>query len=51
MAVAFITIIDMIKFMKYPEAVFMDTTFDTNNEESPLLTICGKDYFGENMYS
>ena len=47
MAVAFITNVDMIKFMKYPEALFMNTTFDTNNEERPLLTICGKDCFGK----
>ena len=31
------------RFRKYPEIVYVDTTFNTNKELRPFLMICGKD--------
>jgi hypothetical protein len=34
-------------FCRYPETLYVDTTFKTNNEQRPFLMICGKDAYGE----
>jgi hypothetical protein len=35
------------RFWRYPETLYIDTTFKTNNEQRPFLMICGKDANGE----
>jgi hypothetical protein len=35
------------RFRRYPETLYIDTTFKTNNEQRPFLMICGKDANGE----
>jgi hypothetical protein len=34
-------------FRRYPETLYMDTTFKMNNEQRPFLMICGKDANGQ----
>jgi hypothetical protein len=34
-------------FCCYPETLYIDTTFKTNNEKRPFLMICGKDANGK----
>ena len=38
---------DLLKFLRFPEVLFIDATHKSNNEGRPLLLICGRDSNGK----